>query len=192
MEHLRLIIISVTLLLCTANAFAQRHYENIPALEVNYGANIFGDADNYCSLSFSKYINRKSYWKAGVGYFEKSYEYTLSTNESLDLPESGVPIDKGDDKGMDFYMDGGYYRTLATNLKSIYWSVCLPFIINTAYLRHPKKEYTFIVGPKLETELEIFILPRTAILARIQQHWNPLSIDQWNTVWNIGIKVLLY
>lgn len=192
MEHLRLIIISVTLLLCTANAFAQRHYENIPALEVNYGANIFGDADNYCSLSFSKYINRKSYWKAGVGYFEKSYEYTLSTNESLDLPESGVPIDKGDDKGMDFYMDGGYYRTLATNLKSIYWSVGIGGFIGTKYLRHPKKEYTFIVGPKLETELEIFILPRTAILARIQQHWNPLSIDQWNTVWNIGIKVLLY
>lgn len=192
MEHLRLIIISVTLLLCTANAFAQRHYENIPALEVNYGANIFGDADNYCSLSFSKYINRKSYWKAGVGYFEKSYEYTLSTNESLDLPESGVPIDKGDDKGMDFYMDGGYYRTLATNLKSIYWSVGIGGFIGAEYLRHPKKEYTFIVGPKLETELEIFILPRTAILARIQQHWNPLSIDQWNTVWNIGIKVLLY
>lgn len=192
MEHLRLIIISVTLLLCTANAFAQRHYENIPALEVNYGANIFGDADNYCSLSFSKYINRKSYWKAGVGYFEKSYEYTLSTNESLDLPESGVPIDKGDDKGMDFYMDGGYYRTLATNLKSIYWSVGIGGFIGTEYLRHSKKEYTFIVGPKLETELEIFILPRTAILARIQQHWNPLSIDQWNTVWNIGIKVLLY
>lgn len=141
---------------------------------------------------FSKYINRKSYWKAGVGYFEKSYEYTLSTNESLDLPESGVPIDKGDDKGMDFYMDGGYYRTLATNLKSIYWSVGIGGFIGTEYLRHPKKEYTFIVGPKLETELEIFILPRTAILARIQQHWNPLSIDQWNTVWNIGIKVLLY
>lgn len=139
MEHLRLIIISVTLLLCTANAFAQRHYENIPALEVNYGANIFGDADNYCSLSFSKYINRKSYWKAGVGYFEKSYEYTLSTNESLDLPESGVPIDKGDDKGMDFYMDGGYYRTLATNLKSIYWSVGIGGFIGTEYLRHPKR-----------------------------------------------------
>lgn len=192
MEHLRLIVISITLLLCTANAFAQRHYENIPALEVNYGTNIFGDADNYCSLSFSKYINRKSYWKAGVGYFEKSYEYILSTNESLDLPESGVPIDKGDDKGMDFYMDGGYYRTLATNLKSIYWSVGIGGFIGTEYLRHPKKEYTFIVGPKLETELEIFILPRTAILARIQQHWNPLSIDRWNTVWNIGIKVLLY
>ena len=52
MEQLRFIVISVTLLLCTANAFAQRHYENISALEINYGTNIFGDADNYTSLSF--------------------------------------------------------------------------------------------------------------------------------------------
>lgn len=54
------------------------------------------------------------------------------------------------------------------------------------------KQYNFIIGPKLETELEVFILPRTALLARIQQHWNPLSIDKWNTVWNVGIKILLY
>ena len=64
--------------------------------------------------------------------------------------------------------------------------------IGTEYVRHPDKEYNFIIGPKLETELEVFILPRTALLARIQQHWNPLSIDKWNTVWNVGIKILLY
>lgn len=192
MEQLRLIVISVTLLLCTANAFAQRHYENISALEINYGTNIFGDADNYGSLSFSKYINRKSYWKAGLGYFEKSYEYTLPTNENPAPPESGTPIDKRHDKGMVFYLDGGYYRTLASNLKSIYWNIGIGGFIGAEYLRHPQKEYTFIAGPKLETELEIFILPRMAMLARIQQHWNPLSIDEWNTVWNIGIKVLLY
>ena len=86
MEQLRFIVISVTLLLCTANSFAQRHYENISALEINYGTNIFGDADNYTSLSFSKYINRKSYWKTGVGYFEKSDEYSLPTNESPVIP----------------------------------------------------------------------------------------------------------
>lgn len=94
MEQLRFIVISVTLLLCTANAFAQRHYENISALEINYGTNIFGDADNYTSLSFSKYINQKSYWKTGVGYFEKSDEYSLPKNESPVIPESGTPIGK--------------------------------------------------------------------------------------------------
>ena len=36
MEHIRLTAISLSLLLCTVSAFAQRHYENIPALELNY------------------------------------------------------------------------------------------------------------------------------------------------------------
>lgn len=42
MEHIRLTAISLSLLLCTVSAFAQRHYENIPALELNYGTNLFG------------------------------------------------------------------------------------------------------------------------------------------------------
>lgn len=77
-------------------------------------------------------------------------------------------------------MDGGYYRTTACNLKSVYWGIGTGGFIGTEYVRHPDKEYNFIIGPKLETELEVFILPRTALLARIQQHWNPLSIDKWN------------
>lgn len=106
-------------------------------------------------------------------------------------PEETIP-ETIHDKGKDFYVDGGYYRTLASNLKSVYWSIGLGGFIGTEYVRHPDKEYNFIIGPKLETELEVFILPRTALLARIQQHWNPLSIDKWNTVWNVGIKILLY
>lgn len=94
MEQLRFIVISVTLLLCTANAFAQRHYENISALEINYGTNIFGDADNYTSLSFSKYINRKSYWKTGVGYFEKSDEYSLPKTKVLSYLRAEHPLAK--------------------------------------------------------------------------------------------------
>lgn len=106
-------------------------------------------------------------------------------------PEETIP-ETIHDKGKDFYVDGGYYRTLASNLKSVYWGIALGGFIGTEYVRHPDKEYNFIIGPKLETELEVFILPRTALLARIQQHWNPLSIEKWNTVWNVGIKILLY
>ena len=174
MEHIRLTAISLSLLLCTVSAFAQRHYENIPALELNYGTNLFGNAGNYYNLSFSRYINRTSYWKVS----------TLNPEETI--PETIH------DKGKDFFVDGGYYRTLACNLKSVYWGIGLGGFIGTEYVRHPDKEYNFIIGPKLETELEVFILPRTALLARIQQHWNPLSIDKWNTVWNVGIKILLY
>ena len=147
---------------------------------------------NYYNLSFSRYINRTSYWKAGFSYFEKPYEYTANLPQVSTLnPEETIP-ETIHDKGKDFFVDGGYYRTLACNLKSVYWGIGLGGFIGTEYVRHPDKEYNFIIGPKLETELEVFILPRTALLARIQQHWNPLSIDKWNTVWNVGIKILLY
>lgn len=192
MEHIRLTAISLSLLLCTVSAFAQRHYENIPALELNYGTNLFGNAGNYYNLSFSRYINRTSYWKAGLSYFEKPYECTPNLPQVSTLNSEETIPETIHDKGKDFYVDGGYYRTLASNLKSVYWGIGLGGFIGTEYVRHPDKEYNFIIGPKLETELEVFILPRTALLARIQQHWNPLSIDKWNTVWNIGIKILLY
>lgn len=192
MEHIRLIAISLSLLLCTASTFAQRHYENVLAVELNYGTNLFGNAGNYYNLSFSKYINRTSYWKAGLNYFEKPYEYTSDLPQVSNLtPKATIP-ETADDKGKDFYVDGGYYITLASNLKSVYWGIGIGGFIGAEYVRHPEEEYAFIIGPKLETELEMFILPRTALLARIQQYWNPLSIDKWNTVWNIGIKILLY
>ena len=158
MEHIRLTAISLSLLLCTVSAFAQRHYENIPALELNYGTNLFGNAGNYYNLSFSRYINRTSYWKAGLSYFEKPYEYTPNLPQVSTLnPEETIP-ETIHDKGKDFYVDGGYYRTLASNLKSVYWGIGLA------------------VG----------------VVSALRPGWNPLSIDKWNTVWNVGIKILLY
>ena len=85
MEHIRLTAISLSLLLCTVSAFAQRHYENIPALELNYGTNLFGNAGNYYNLSFSRYINRTSYWKAGFSYFEKPLRIHSQPTASLYL-----------------------------------------------------------------------------------------------------------
>ena len=102
MEHIRLTAISLSLLLCTVSAFAQRHYENIPALELNYGTNLFGNAGNYYNLSFSRYINRTSYWKAGFSYFEKPYEYTANLPQVSTLnPEETIP-ETIHDKGKDF------------------------------------------------------------------------------------------
>ena len=138
------------------------------------------------------YLEKDKLLESRVSYFEKPYEYTANLPQVSTLnPEKTIP-ETIHDKGKDFFVDGGYYRTLACNLKSVYWGIGLGGFIGTEYVRHPDKEYNFIIGPKLETELEVFILPRTALLARIQQHWNPLSIDKWNTVWNVGIKILLY
>lgn len=49
----------VTVIFClliagSMNTFAQRHYKNISALEMNYGSNIFGDYGHYGNLSFSQ------------------------------------------------------------------------------------------------------------------------------------------
>ena len=66
MEHIRLTAISLSLLLCTVSAFAQRHYENIPALELNYGTNLFGNAGNYYNLSFSRYTTGQAIGKPGL------------------------------------------------------------------------------------------------------------------------------
>lgn len=41
------------------------------------GSNIFGDYAHYGNLSFSRYINRKSYWKVGISYLEKPYDYAI-------------------------------------------------------------------------------------------------------------------
>ena len=66
MEHIRLTAISLSLLLCTVSAFAQRHYENIPALELNYGTNLFGNAGNYYNLSFSDTSTGQAIGKPGL------------------------------------------------------------------------------------------------------------------------------
>ena len=61
-------IVILILLLFTGGSVikAQRHYKRISALEGSYGTNIFGKADNMANISFSKYIDRTSYWKAGL------------------------------------------------------------------------------------------------------------------------------
>lgn len=137
----------VTVIFClliagSMNTFAQRHYKNISALEMNYGSNIFGDYGHYGNLSFSKYVNRKSYWKAGISYFEKPYDYAIPkqtvpvtppatppaaapTRNAPAAPETPVPVETewADKKAWDLHLDGSYYYTIVTNLKSVYWNV---------------------------------------------------------------------
>lgn len=132
----------VTVIFClliagSMNTFAQRHYKNISALEMNYGSNIFGDYGHYGNLSFSKYVNRKSYWKAGISYFEKPYDYAIPkqtvpvtppatppaaapTRNAPAAPETPVPVETewADKKAWDLHLDGSYYYTIVTNLKS--------------------------------------------------------------------------
>lgn len=186
MEWIRIAAVTVAvLLLGIKDTYAQQHYKGVSALEMNYGTNIFGNADNFVNLSYSRYINRKSYWKIGANYFEKTYEYSIT------LPESETTLTR-ETKAKDIYIDGNYHYTLASNLKSVYWGLNIGAFTGVEHKKHSNKEYQFIIGPKVGTEMEVFILPRMALLASVQQYWNPFSFHEWNTVWNIGIKALLY
>lgn len=172
---------------------AQRHYKRISALEASYGTNIFGTADNFASLSFSKYIDRTSYWKAGLNYFEKSFDY--SVNSDISLPEGMIPVMQGQSReatARNWLVNGSYNRTIASNLKSIYWNIGIGCFIGTEYTKHPSEDYQFIVGPEIGTELELFILPKLAFTVGLKEMWSPLSVKKWNTVWNAGLKILLY
>ena len=186
MEWIRIAAVTVAvLLLGIKDTYAQQHYKGGSALELNYGTNIFGNADNFVNLSYSRYINRKSYWKIGANYFEKTYEYSITLPESETTPTRET-------KAKDIYIDGNYHYTLASNLKSVYWGLNIGAFTGVEHKKHSDKEYQFIIGPKVGTEMEVFILPRMALLASVQQYWNPFSFHEWNTVWNIGIKALLY
>lgn len=178
----------VVLCACTHSLYAQRHYAGVSALEFNYGMNMFGDCDNNLSLSVSKYKNRTTYWKIGLNYFEKSFDYKME-NGSQEQSEI-VSVNR---TARNYYLDGVYYKTVASNLSSLYFNLGLGVFTGVESYKEDKDKYDYMLGPKLEAELEFFISGRMTLLGRVKQYWSPFSdINEWNTVWNVGIKFLLY
>lgn len=180
--------ILLVLCACTHSLYAQRHYSGVSALEVNYGLNFFGGSGNNFNLSYSKYKNRTTYWKIGLNYFDLSYDYQY---EDLSF---GAPIlTVFNKKSRSYYLDALYAKTVATNLSSLYFNVGLGTFTGVENYEEQENEYNFLLGLKIEAELECFVSSRVALLCRVKQYWNPFSdIRKWNTVGNIGIKVLLY
>lgn len=169
--------------------YAQRHYAGVSALELNYGQNIFGSNDHNASLSFSKYRNRTTYWKIGLNYFEKSFDHGYE-DLSLEVPEFKT-IGR---LARDYYIDASFFKTVATNMSSLYFNLGVGLFTGVESYKEleEKYEYEYLVGPKIDAELELFVSSRFAFLGRVMQYWNPFSKGAWNTTWNVGVKVLLY
>lgn len=192
-SNMKIVILILLLFTGAGVTMAQRHYKRISALEGSYGTNIFGKADNTANISFSKYINRTSYWKAGLNYFEKSFNYSVNTDTSQ--PTGIIPVIEDqnlEETARNWFVNGSYNSTIASNLKSIYWNIGIGCFLGTEYTKHPSEEYQFIIGPEIGTEIELFILPKLAFTVGFKEMWSPLSIKKWNTIWNAGLKVLLY
>lgn len=184
------ITLTLFLVLCTSvhALYAQRHYAGVEALEMNYGLNIFGRSDNNLNFSYSKFKNRTTYWKVGLNYFEKSFNYNYE-DVSLGDPEM-ITLDR---KAKDYFLDAVYAKTVATNMTSVFFNLGLGAFTGVEAYKEESTEYDFLLGAKIEAELEYFISGRVALLGRVTQYWSPFSdISQWNTTWNVGVKVLLY
>ena len=156
-------LLKLTLLLvlcaCTHSVYAQRHYVGISALEVNYGLNIFGRNNTNLNLSVSKYRSRTTYWKIGLNYFEKSYNYSYESN-TTEVPT----IVSFSSTAKDYYIDAAYFKTVATNLSSLYFSLGLGLFTGVEAYKKQDDKYDFLLGLKIEPELEYFVSPRVANL----------------------------
>lgn len=167
--------------------YAQRHYSGVRGVECNYGLNTFGRNNTLLNLSVSKYKNRTTILEMGLSYFEKSYVFqcpSLVDQQSTTVCSTAK----------DFYLDATYSKTVASNLSFFYLNLGIgAFIGVEKYAEADGNKYDFLLGPQIKAETEIFVLPRVALLVGITQYWSPFSgISKWNTVWNTGVKVLLY
>lgn len=180
---------------CVQSLSAQRHYAGVSALEMNYGLNVFGHCRNNANLSFSKYKNPCTYWKVGLNYFEKSFDFE-SEVPSIDMLEETAKevthITVFNKIARDYYIDAVYAKTVASNLNSLFFNLGIGAFTGVEVYKEEKNRYEFLVGPKIEGELEYFVSRRFGFLGRVTQYWNPFSKDVWNTTWNVGIKILLY
>lgn len=186
MKVKKLVLICISCL-CMQGMYAQRHYSGITGVECNYGLNTFGRNNTLLNLSVSKYKNRTTLLEMGLSYFEKSHVFQIPSQ----VEQQSTTVCS---TAKDYFLDATYSKTIATNLSFFYLNLGLGAFIGAEKFAVPDgKKYDFILGPQVKAETEIFILPRVALLVGITQFWSPFSgISKWNTVWNTGVKVLIY
>ncbi len=180
---IRQILLCLTaLFLCIGFSIAQRHYAGISGVDASFGLNTFGDNGKYVNISLSKYKNRTTYLKTGLNYFEKSHTYYC---DYCAVDHKGT--------ARNYFLDAKYFKTIATNLTSLYFNVGAGGLMGVEGYSNPDSHYRFIFGPIIAFETEYFVTSRIAILGGLTENWSPISkINKWNTVWNVGVKYLLY
>jgi hypothetical protein len=162
---------------------AQRHYGGVAAVEWNYGLNTFGRHNTYLNFSISKYKSRTAYWKGGISFLETSYVYNVQNDYSIFCKT-----------GRSYFADANYFITLATNRTSLYVNGGVGAYIGAETYVNPESMSQFICGPKLAVDTELFVVQRVALIGGLNQYWNPFSDlkQKWRTIWNVGVKVLIY
>lgn len=178
MYQKKTIVLFFILAFTCAYSHAQRHYSGITGVEINMGGNIFHSNTPCASLEYSKYKSKVSFWKLGINYLQKAY-----SNDTYNPTRYADNI----------YFDASYNGTVATNRKSLFYNFGGGILSGVEMYSKESRKYDFIVGCELATEIEFFIASRTAVTGSITQLWSPLSsIRKWDTIWQVGIKYLIY
>jgi hypothetical protein len=181
MDMKNFITIVIILLCFSPQTKAQQHYSGVSSIEFDYGLNIFGRNNTYLNFSISKYKNRTTYWKGGLNFIETSYVY--STGSPPEYFKTG----------RSYFGDVNYFITLATNRTSLYVNGGIGAFIGAETYINPESQAQFLLGPKIDVETELFVSSRIAIIGRLAQYWNPFSdLKNWSTIWNTGVKILIY
>lgn len=190
MEKLRFMGLVLILVLGIKSVEAQQHYKGVNALEFGVGRNIFGNQDGHLNLSISKYKSRTVYLKGGLNYLENSFSY-IKTMPGTDLaPGEETEICS---TSKNYYADVVYFKSLFSNRSFIYLNGGIGAFMGVETYRKESRETQFLIGPKVDLETELFFTSRIALIGRLSQYWNPLSdIEHWNTLWDVGIKYLIY
>lgn len=170
-------------------AYAQRHYKGVNGLEANYGLTIFKDHGTFLQVSSSRYLNRITYWKIGLNYLEN--------HQKIKTPAPSTDTRYKTSKN--YFVDGMIYKTVATNLSSIFFSLGIGAFLGAEkrFVLTPEaaldKKYRCLFGPKAAMETEVFMAPRWAVVGSLAEYWAATSkVNHWNTVWSVGLKFLLY
>jgi hypothetical protein len=192
--------LSIILVCVSISATAQHHYKGVGGIEVNVGSRLTGEAFNIESNVFlSKYINYNSYYKIGLNYFvtdleipgqaerSKAYNYHLAGKYSYTIAAFPHIVSATD---IFFNLQGGAFMGIEhlSGLGKYRDPGNIPYVHFSDYRRN-----TFVLGPTVTAELEVFISKRVAILLNVSEYWTPLSkVEKWHTTATAGIKFLMY
>lgn len=166
-------LLAFALIVCNLNALAQRHYKGVSGLEFNGGVNIFNEQGYFYNLSYSQYQNRTFYYKIGLNYLENPTDNSIAR---------------------DFFFDTSFYKSFAGR-RALFLSIglgCFSGIETFPGERNEKRVWKWIIGPKLDLELEWFIAKNVGFVFRAAEYWNPMAVNYWTTTANAGLKILLY
>ena len=173
--NMKRIIFFLLLSIICGNSIAQRHYGGIKGSEIYVGNNLTGDFNPYLSIGISKYLSRTAYIK-----------FALNQMETTSVATRSVGVWKSNE----IFVNGMYYKMVYSNEANVFLNLGAGGFIGSEKWFDSSK---LMAGSMVGIEGEYFFGKKYAILLSLNELYSVLSdVRQWNTVFSVGLKILLY